>query len=72
MPKLYITKIHWLYSLVGVRAWNFLTPGHAVREVGGLNPGCCTTVGGVFHPVRQLARFPLSNMPSNVNIIIIS
>ena len=35
-----------------LRAWDFLTRGHAVREVGGLNPGRGTIVGGVFHPTR--------------------
>ena len=46
-----------------VRAWNLLTHGHDVWEVGGSNPGRGTIVGGVFHPTRQLARrFSLSNI----------
>jgi len=28
-----------------VRAWDFLTHGQAVQEVGGLNPGCGFKVG---------------------------
>ena len=50
-----------------VRAWDFLTHGHAVREVGGSNPGCGTIVGGDFHPPSQLGRFSLPNMPTIVN-----
>jgi len=37
--------------------------GHAVPEVGGLNPSHGTIFGGVFHPSRQLARFSQRNMP---------
>jgi len=49
------------------RARDFLTRGHAVREVGGSNTGCDTTVGGVVHPARRLASFSLPNMPSIAN-----
>ena len=50
-----------------VRAWDFLTHGLPVREVGGSNPGRGTIAGGVFHPTRQLARFSLPNMPYIIN-----
>ena len=40
------------------RVWNYLPVGngHAVREVGGSNPGLDSIVGGVFHSARQPAR----------------
>ena len=50
-----------------VRAWDFLTDGHAVWEVGGSNPGCGIIVGGVFHLTRQLVRFSPPNIPSIVH-----
>jgi len=50
-----------------VRAWDFLIDGHAVQEVGGSNSSRGATVGGVFHPTRQLARFSPQNMLSIVN-----
>ena len=37
-----------------VRARDFLTRGHAVREVGGSNPGRGTIAGGVFHPTGKI------------------
>ncbi|KAK2149731.1 hypothetical protein LSH36_439g02012 [Paralvinella palmiformis] len=48
-----------------VRACDFLTRGHALREVGGSNPGRGTVVGAAFHPVRQLARFSPPSISSN-------
>jgi len=56
-----------LCGLLRVRAWDFLTRGHAVWEVGGSNPDRGTTVGGVFHPTRSLARLSPPNMPYIVN-----
>jgi len=50
-----------------VRAWDFLTNGHAVLEVGGSNPRRGTILGGAFHPTKQLAKFSPPNMPSIVN-----
>ena len=52
------------HATARVRAWDFLV---YVREVGGSNPGCGTTVGGIFHPTRQMARFSPPNMSSIVN-----
>jgi len=34
-----------LAGLGGIRAWNFLTHGHAVRRVGGSNPGRGIIIG---------------------------
>ena len=56
----YATMAYW------VRASDFCTRGHAVREVGGSNPGR-GTVRGVFHLTRQLARFSPPSMLSIVN-----
>ena len=56
------------------RVWDFLTHGHAVREVGGYNPGCAIRVW-IFHPTRQLARFSSPTMPYIcliLNLVIIS
>ena len=59
-------EIPLILLMAMVRTWCFLTHGHAVWEVGGLNLGR-DTIGGVFRPARQLARFSPSNMPSVVN-----
>jgi len=40
--------------------------------VGGSNPSRGITLGGVFHPTRQLARFSPPNMPYIVNLFRIS
>jgi len=50
-----------------IRAWDFLTRGRCVWEVGGSNPGRGTIVGGVFNPSWQLARFSPPNMSYIVN-----
>jgi len=41
-------------------------------EIGGLNPGCGTIVGGFFYQTKQLVSFSLRNMPSIVNLFTIS
>jgi len=58
-------KLHTPYGLVG-KSVDFLTHGHAVREVQGSNAGP-TIVGGVFHPTTQLAIFSPPNTPYIVN-----
>ena len=45
---------------------------HAMREVGGSNPGRGTIVGGVFHPTGQLAKFSPTNMSYILNSKFIS
>ena len=47
-----------------IRAWDFLTRDHSVREVVGSNPGRGTIVGGIF---GQLARFSPPNLVHLVN-----
>ena len=65
--KLFPNHFYGLVTPKWVRAWDFLTHGHAVRGVRGSNPGRDTIAGGVFHPTRQLAKFSPPNMPYIVN-----
>jgi len=58
-----ITPEKLLYGLEG----KSMGLSYSWSYVRGLNPGCGTIVGGVFHPTRQVARFSLLNMPYNEN-----
>ena len=51
----------------GLCGWSVELHGDAVLEVEDSNIGPDTIVGGVFHPVRHLARFLPLNMPFIAN-----